>query len=105
MSTEPTVTRVSEREKFQRMTAVELVTLFHGKGVTLTARGDRLHVDAPQGALTPAFRAALREHKAAVLDLLEAFEERAAIMEYDGRLPGAEAERRAWVCLLGEAQP
>jgi hypothetical protein len=31
------------------------------------------------------------------------FEERAAIMEYDGGLPRAEAERLAWACVLREA--
>ena len=84
------------------MTAIEILTLLHGHGVTLTARGDRLRVDAPPGTLTPALRAALREHKTAVLDLLEAFEERAALIEYDGGLPRVEAERLAWACLLGE---
>ncbi len=87
------------------MTTIELLTTLRGHGVTLTARGDRLHVDAPQGALTSVLRAALREHKAAVLDLLEAFEERAAIMEYSGGdLSREESERLAWVCVLGEPQ-
>lgn len=40
------------------------------------------------------------------LDLAEreAFEERAAIMEYDGRLPRREAERRALAAVLTERQ-
>lgn len=33
------------------------------------------------------------------LDIRECFEERAAIMEYDGGLARAEAERQAWACL------
>lgn len=34
--------------------------------------------------------------------LLESFEERAAIIEYDGGIPRAEAERLAWGCMLGK---
>ena len=51
------------------MTAVETLTTLHRLGVTLTPWVDRLRVDAPQNALTPALRAALREHKAELLDL------------------------------------
>ena len=38
---------------------------------------------------------AMRQHKPELHALLEAFEERAAILEYDGRLPRDEAERLA----------
>ena len=85
------------------MTAVEVLTTLQHRGVTLIPRGDRLRVDAPEGTLTPALRAALRTHKAALLDLLEAFEERAAIAEYCGGLSRVEAQRLAWQCVLGEA--
>lgn len=83
------------------MTALDLLTALRGRGVTLTPWVDRLRVDAPQGALTPAFRAALRQPKAALLDLVEAFEERACIAAIDGRVPRAEAERLAWAWVLG----
>ena len=86
------------------MTAVEVLTTLRGLGVTLTPWVDRLRVDAPEGTLTPALRAALREHKTALLDLLEAFEERAAIIEYCGGLSREEAERQAFLCVQGEAQ-
>ena len=43
----------------------------------------------------------LHEHKAALLDLLEVFEQRAALIEYDGGIPRGEAERLAWACLRG----
>ena len=33
-------------------------------------------------------------------DLIEAFTERAAILEYDGGLPRSEAEREAWQMIL-----
>lgn len=85
------------------MTALELLTTLRELGVTLTLWVDRLHVDAPQGALTPVLRVAIREHKAKLLDLLEDCEERASLMEYDGRVPRAEAERLAWACVQGEA--
>ncbi len=47
--------------------------------------------------------AQLRQPTAAALpaDLRELWEERAAIMEYDGGLPRAAAERQALRCVLG----
>lgn len=88
------------------MTPSALLSILHQTGVVLTVVPDeRLQVDAPPGVMTPALRAALREHKAALLDLLAAFEERAALAEYDGGVPRAEAERLAWACVLGEKQP
>jgi len=57
------------------------------------------------GTLTPALLDAMRQHKAALHDLVEAFEERAAIAEYCGGLSRAEAERLAWACVCGESQP
>jgi hypothetical protein len=36
-------------------------------GITLSARGDRLHVEAPAGRVTPELRAALARHKPALL--------------------------------------
>lgn len=89
------------------MTALELFTTLHASGVIITptfnlgATDDAplvygLHVNAPVGVLTETLRAALREQKAALLDLVEAFEERAAIAEYDGGLSRADAEGLAW---------
>jgi hypothetical protein len=70
----------------------------------LVIRGDgtgRLHVAGPKRLATLVQQ--LHQHKDAVLDVWEVFEERAAIMEYDGSLPREEAERLAWDCLCGEA--
>lgn len=86
------------------MTARDLLVTLHGLGVTLTPWVDRLRVDAPQGALTPALRAALLEHKQGLLDLVEAFEERAAIAEVEGSLERQAAEALAWQCVLGETR-
>jgi hypothetical protein len=93
------------------MTAIELLEDLKKRGVDLEPEGDSLRYRAPAGALTPALRQALAAHKAEVLahlrgdlpaavadwpaDWREVFEERAAIMEYDGGLPRPEAEARA----------
>ncbi len=61
------------------MTATELLTTLRDLGVTLTPGGDQLRVDAPAGVLTDELRQAMRTHKAALLDLVEAFDERTAI--------------------------
>lgn len=60
-------------------------------GIKLTlAEGARaLEVDAPAGALTPELVGLLREHKAALVELAYAHEERAAIIE-----EGCDGERR-----------
>ena len=89
------------------MGAPELLHHLRGAGLvlTLTPAGG-LHV-APRNALTDDHRAAIRaERDALVLALMaaeheadaEAFEERAAIMEFDGGLPRAEAEAAARQC-------
>jgi len=63
------------------MTATELLTTLRHLGVTLAPDGDQLRVDAPAGVLTDELRQAMRTHKAALLDLVGAVEERAAIGE------------------------
>ena len=52
------------------MTAIEILNYVKSAGILLAARGDRLHVEAPAGAVTPAVREALTRHKAALLSLL-----------------------------------
>jgi hypothetical protein len=85
------------------MTVLELLTTLRALDVKLTPLVDRLRVDAPTGVLTPALHQTIRMHKAELLDLLEAFEERVGIAQYCGGLSRPEAERQAWACLL-EAQ-
>lgn len=87
------------------MTPCALLSTLHQAGMVLTLDAGTLHYKAPKGVMTPALQQQLTQHKAALLDLLEAFEERAALAEYDGGVPRAEAERLAWVCLRGEVQP
>ncbi len=86
------------------MTAVELFAILTTTGCRLIPEGERLRIQDPQHALTDDMRQAIRQHKPALLDLVEQWEERAAIMEYDGRLPRAEAECLAWACLQKRAE-
>jgi hypothetical protein len=85
------------------MTARTLLQTLHDQGVILVPHPDgTLRCRAPRGVLIPALVDAIRQHKAALHGLVEACEERAALIEYDGRLPRAEAEALAWACLRGE---
>ena len=55
------------------MSPLDLLTAVRDAGIRLQVAGDRrdrLHFDAPAGALTPELRAALLEHKATLLALL-----------------------------------
>lgn len=81
------------------MDGVALLTEAYAAGLQVHAEGERLIVRGPKRLAALAQQ--LLSHKAAILEILELFEERAAIMEYDGGLPHAEAERLAWVCVLG----
>jgi hypothetical protein len=74
------------------MNRCELFTALDAAGVALRIEGGAIRYTAPRGAMTAELRAALVEHKP---DLLHDYEERAAIREYDGNMPRAEAERLA----------
>jgi hypothetical protein len=79
------------------MTAPALFQQLHVLGVTLVPHPDgTLHCRTPRGVLTPELADRIREHKAELHALVEAFEERAAIAEYAGHVPRAESERLAW---------
>lgn len=85
------------------MTALDLLQQLHELGVMMTPSPDgTVRCRAPKGVLTPALREAIRARKAEVLDLLEEFGERAAILEIEAYLPRAEAEALAWQCVLGK---
>ena len=62
-------------------------------------RPGTLRYKASKGVLTPALLDALRQHKGALVDLLEAWGERAAIAEYCGGLSREAAEVLAWECV------
>jgi len=85
------------------MDGVEVLTEAHAAGLQIHMDGERLIMRGPKRLASLAQH--LLSHKAAILEILELFEERAAIMEYDGGLPHTEAERLAWACVLREASP
>jgi hypothetical protein len=83
------------------MTAPDIIRALHAQGVTLALYGlGRIRV-TPAAVLSPNWRQAIQAHREALLALLEAFEERAAIAEYCGSLSRAEAEKLAWQWVLG----
>jgi hypothetical protein len=51
------------------MSAISLIRDCRAAGIRLQARGDRLHVEAPSGSVTPELRQALTDHKADLLAL------------------------------------
>jgi hypothetical protein len=79
------------------MTALEILHQLHERGVEMTPYPDgTVRCRAPKGVLTPALLDGMRQHKAELHGLVEAFEERAAIAEYCGGLSREDAERLAW---------
>jgi hypothetical protein len=87
------------------MTALALLQHLHDLGVALEPSSDgTLRCRVPKGVLTPALVDRMREHKAELHGLVEAFEERAAMAEFEAGSPRAEAEALAWQCVLGEEE-
>jgi hypothetical protein len=88
------------------MGAVDLLEHVRAAGFTLDLADGKLLL-TPASMLSDELRTALRASKTEVLALLaaereadaEAFEERAAIMEFDGGLPRADAEAAARQCV------
>ena len=64
---------------------------FTAAGAVLVPDGDTLRIEAPQ-PLPPALLARLRERRE---EMIEAYAERAAIMEHDGGLTRSDAEAEA----------
>ena len=97
------------------MTSKELLRDIAARGVILSANGDRLRIDAPEGVLTTELKAELSRHKRALLarlsvsedpknhptvtpaDSREWIEERSAIMEADGGLTSEDADCKAFM--------
>lgn len=87
-------------------TAQQLVQDVHSAGGTVVAAGGKLKLSAP-APLPDSLIEKIRQHKAEVIGLLagsqwvtddwrQFYEERAAVLEYDGELDRAEAERQAF---------
>jgi len=92
---------IEGRERLELMTPLALLRALHVHGIrmTLYPRG-RVQCHAPQDVWTPALLDALNRHQVDVADLVEAFEERAAIAEHCGGLSRVDAEWLAWEALL-----
>jgi hypothetical protein len=71
----------------------ELLAAVQQAGIHLSADGDTLKYDAPRGALTPDLRAALLEHKATLLAVLERLQ---AMRHLAVAAPRPLAYARAW---------
>jgi hypothetical protein len=96
------------------MNALDLLLDLETRGVALTSHGGKLIVDAPTGTLTAGDRDLLYRLKPNLLAILETsltpddlppdwherWEERAAIMEFDGGLPRKQAEAQALADVL-----
>ena len=89
------------------MTALALFRYARQLGVELKPNPDGVHLTAraAPGIITPEFLETLRQHKEALLTLVEAFEERAGMLEYDAGLARDDAEWLAWQELGGEGPP
>jgi len=87
------------------MTAITLLQKLHNLDIILVPHPDgTLHCRAPRGVLTPELADRMREHKAELHGMVEAFEERAAMAQCEAGSPRAEAEALAWQCVLGEEE-
>ena len=80
-------------------TPLALLRLLRESGIALRLDVDRLSVDVTAGNVTPAMHEALRHHQEALLTMLEWYEERAGMLEYEAGLSRTEAEREAWTQL------
>jgi hypothetical protein len=69
--------------------------------IALRLDGNRLYVDITAGNVSRAMLEALHQHKEAMHDMTEWLEERSALLEYDGGLARAAAERAAWLQVEG----
>jgi hypothetical protein len=82
------------------MLAHDLIDQFADAGIRLTAENGQVVFEGPWEVLTPERIEELRRHKAELLAALaapdpDAYEERAAIMEFDGGMPRQDAETLA----------
>jgi hypothetical protein len=83
--------------------AEKLLSELRAYGVVLSITPERsLAFKAPKGVMTNLIVQRIRANRDDLLDLLERFEERAAIMEYDGGLAREDAERMALVDMLNK---
>ena len=77
------------------MTTYHILEHLAVAGISIAIEGDDKLVVSPASRLTDELRSMIREHKAGIIAALEAYEERAAIMEFDGLLDRKLAEQCA----------
>jgi len=83
------------------VTSKQLFSDLRSAGVVLSIdRDGRLAFDGPDDVLTDDRLSVMRSHRDDLLALVERFEERAAVVQYDGGLPRPEAERLALADVL-----
>lgn len=86
------------------MEAGILLTEIKAHGLDIQAINGNLHV-RPSNRITEGIRKAIRIQKTALVNFIEAYEERAAIIEYDAGLSRKDAETAAFHDLTkGETQ-
>lgn len=73
------------------MEAGVLLNEIKSQGLDIQAIDGNLYV-RPRDRITESIRQAIRIQKTALVDFIETYEERAAIMEYDARLSRRDAE-------------
>ena len=94
----------SDVDQPEGMTPLELLRTLHARGIRMAPYPEgKVRCRAPAGAWTQALLATLNAQQATVADLLEAFEERAAIGEYCGSLTRPAAEQFAWQWVLNHS--
>lgn len=95
------------------MTAATALRILHEHGADVVLDGGNLRVRAPS-PLPEAAVSVIRAEKAGLVSLLtsfpdladrlDAYEERAAVLEFDARLTRSEAEHIAWNSVFGTHQ-
>jgi len=87
-----------------RSSAEDLYSELRTREVILSvSRSGALEFDAPKNAITDSLRGRIQVHLAELLSLVERIEERAAIIEHEGRVTRAEAERMSRMELIDDA--
>jgi hypothetical protein len=82
------------------MTPLEVLRALRARGIEVVLwPNDTLHCQSEAGLLTPDLVAAMRQHKEALLTILEWYEERCGLLEFDGGMSRPAAEREAWRCV------
>jgi hypothetical protein len=81
------------------MDCLTLLVEARAAGLTLTVEGERLTLRGPKTAESLARRLLARKDE--ILALAECYEERAAILEFEGDWPRLHAERMAMLQVLG----